>query len=226
MQTSYISSQNNAFGNQWHIRSVSQKNNTPQETKKDSAIATLFQYISSLSGMTLTNEEKAKLQMAFKHKIVKRKQYLLQEGDVCKHLYFVVHGALRMYSVNERGQEAIVSFNAEGDWCSDRESIALMEPSGFNIEAIEHSEVLQVSASQLENLSLHIPAVCEMIKKQYKIYAIETQNRIHTAISMTAEERYQNLIEFYPEIAKRFPKNMVACYLGIQPETLSRLRKK
>jgi CRP/FNR family transcriptional regulator, anaerobic regulatory protein len=185
----------------------------------------LFAYIESKSSSKLNNEEKQLVQQTFKAKHLRKRQYLLQEGDVCKYMAFVVKGAGRMYSVNESGQEIIIRFGIESWWLGDYESYNLHTPSLYNIDMIEDSDLLLISNEQLQQLLKRVPAIDLMIREIDRKGAIATQKRIHSAISLGAEERYNQLVKTYPELLLRFPQGMIASYLGISPETLSRIRK-
>jgi len=185
----------------------------------------LYNYIENYSSLTLTNDEKKLIHDAFKHKRLRKRQYYLQEGDINKHIGFVIKGALRMYSVDSKGHEYILRFSLENWWVGDYESYMMLTPTRFNIEAVEDSELLMITNAQMQELQAKIPAVAEMVKELDKRASIATQNRVHAAISLTAEERYQNLQETYPGFLQRFPQNMIASYLGISPETLSRIRR-
>ncbi|MDT3403569.1 Crp/Fnr family transcriptional regulator [Mucilaginibacter terrae] len=185
----------------------------------------LYHYIENYSSLTLNNDDRALIRDSFKHKRLRKKQYYLQEGDVNKYIGFVIKGALRMYSVDSKGHEHIVRFSLENWWVGDYESYMMLTPSKFNIDAVEDAELLMISNTQSEELQGKVPAFAGMIRELDKRANIATQNRVHAAISLTAEERYQQLQETYPGFLQRFPQNMIASYLGISPETLSRIRK-
>ncbi|WP_078350422.1 Crp/Fnr family transcriptional regulator [Mucilaginibacter pedocola] len=193
---------------------------------KDDSFGILCKYVQELTGIRLAEEDISLLLQAAKFKTLRKRQYLLQEGDVCRYMNFITNGALKMYSVNERGQEAIIVLSTENSWIADRESMGLQTSSIYNIEAIEKTHIVQFTPGQLDALGQAIPAIAEMTRLQNKQLAIATQKRIHAAISMTAEERYHDLISCYPEYIQRFSQNMLASYLGIKPETLSRVRKR
>ncbi|GGH03219.1 Crp/Fnr family transcriptional regulator [Pedobacter zeae] len=186
---------------------------------------TLFKYIEDKSGMTLDSNEKILIAEKFKAKKFRKRQYLLQEGDVCKYAGFVVRGAARMFSVNDKGQEHIVRFGVEGWWLGDPESYTQGTPTQFHIELLEDSDLLLITWDQFQELNATIPAVAATLKSMDKQSFIASQKRIHAAISLSAEERYEELMKSYPSFILRFPQNMVASYLGISPETLSRIKK-
>ncbi|MBO9566955.1 MAG: Crp/Fnr family transcriptional regulator, partial [Niastella sp.] len=181
----------------------------------------LFAYIESKSSSKLNDEEKQLIEQSFKAKHLRKRQYLLQEGDVCKYMAFVVKGGGRMYSVNENGQEIIIRLAIESWWLGDYESYNLQTPSLYNIDMIEDSDLLLISNEQLQQLLKKVPAIDLMIREIDRKGAIATQKRIHSAISLGAEERYNQLVKTYPELLLRFPQGMIASYLGISPETLS-----
>ncbi|HXB09050.1 MAG TPA: Crp/Fnr family transcriptional regulator [Puia sp.] len=186
---------------------------------------TLFQYIEARSGLRLTEEEQTMIEAKFHPKRLRRKQYFLQEGDVCKQIAFIVRGAARMYSIDEKGHEHIVRFGLETWWLGDHESFNLLTPSRFHIEMLEDTDLLVITTMHAHELRDQVKGFDLTIKSMDKQLAIAAQKRIHAAISMTAEERYEDLVNTYPQFLQRFPQNMVASYLGISPETLSRMRK-
>jgi CRP-like cAMP-binding protein len=184
-----------------------------------------LQYVADYSGLTLTDEEIRLITGAFKLKKLRKRQYLLQEGDPCKYLSFINKGALRQFSVDDKGNEYIVRFGIERWWVSDYEAFISETPSVYNIEALEDCELLLVTKPDLNDLKITVPAINRMVEKMNQRSYITHQQRIHSSISNTAEDRYTHLMETYPQFLQRFPQNMIASYLGISPETLSRIRK-
>lgn len=184
-----------------------------------------FDYIIRKSSLQLSEGEKKLIRDAFKVKRLRKRQYLLQEGDVCKYMAFILKGAGRMYTVNSSGQENVIRLAVESWWLGDYESYNLNSPSIYNIEMTEDSEVLLVSNESMQELTNRVPAMAKMIKEIDRNSTIATQRRIQSAISLGAEERYDQMLKTYPDFIRRFPQTMIASYLGISPETLSRIRK-
>jgi len=174
--------------------------------------------------ITLTPAELEHIKSLSFIKKLRKKQYLLQEGDVWKYHAFITTGCLRTYTVDEKGLEHIISFAIENWWAGDKESLLTGEPSKFNIDAVEDSEVLLFTNSNFELICREIPAFNNMVNAILQKSFIASQNRINAAISYTAEEKYLNFIHKYPGFATRIPQSMIASYLGITPETLSRVR--
>lgn len=185
----------------------------------------LFNYFENKSGKTLSDEERNQIEQKFKPKKLRKRHYLLQEGEVCKFSGFIVSGASRMFSIDEKGREHIVRFGVEGWWMCDSESYTSGEPSTFFIEMLEDTELLLITWEHIQELIAAVPAVAMATKAMDKQSFISSQKRIHSAISLTAEERYEDLVKTYPSFVLRFPQNMIASYLGVSPETLSRIRK-
>ncbi|MBS7564081.1 Crp/Fnr family transcriptional regulator [Mucilaginibacter sp. Bleaf8] len=185
----------------------------------------LYTYIENKSSMKLSDDERKLVEESFKPKKLRKRQYFLQEGDVCKYMGFVIKGSSRMFSVDQRGNEHVIRLGLENWWIGDYESYKLLTPARFNIEVLEDTELLLVTNEQMQQLMDRIPAVAAMVKAMDERGAIATQQRMHAAISLTAEERYENLAKTYPMFLQRFPQNVIASYLGISAETLSRIRK-
>ncbi|MBO9203908.1 MULTISPECIES: Crp/Fnr family transcriptional regulator [Niastella] len=184
---------------------------------------TLLTYISEHSSTPLTAAEVEVIKEVFVPKKLKKRQFFLQEGEVCKYAAFIVKGAMRQYRVDDKGVEHILRLSIENWWVSDRESYIMLTPSRYNIDAWEDCELLTLTRADFLGSLSAIPAINEMTKKMDDNFAIATQRRV-SSISLSAEERYAELVQTYPEFLQRFPQHLIASYLGISRETLSRLR--
>lgn len=173
----------------------------------------------------LTEEELELCKTFFTPKKLRKKQYLLQEGDACKYIAFVEKGMLRSYTVDEKGHDHILQFAFEGWWISDQYSFFTGEPSIYNIDALEDSELLLLTRQAEEQLLSRIPAFERYFRILIQNSLIAMQRRMVGSMSKTAEERYGELVSSCPTIPKRVPQHMMASFLGITPETLSRIRK-
>jgi CRP-like cAMP-binding protein len=173
----------------------------------------------------LTEEEMRLCQSFFISKKLRKKQYLLQEGDVCKYTAFVEKGVLRSYQVDKKDQEHIIQFAFEGWWIADSYSFLTDEPSAYNIDALEDAELLLLTKTAQEELLLKVPKMERYFRILLQKSLIAMQRRVLGSLSYTAEEKYIKLMEAYPDIAQRVPQHLIASYLGITPETLSRIRK-
>ena len=183
----------------------------------------LFENISKK--IDLTTEEQQLLQTFFIPKKLRKKQYLLQEGDASKYLAFVEKGMLRSYTVDEKGIEHIAEFAFEGWWISDMYGFISGEPSSYNIDALEDCELLLLTRQAEEQMLEKVPKLERYFRILLQNNVIQSQRRIVSSLSHTAEEKYNRLVEAYPSIPQRVPQHMMASFLGITPETLSRLRK-
>ena len=172
----------------------------------------------------LNDEELDRIRAVTVNKKLRKRQYLLQEGDVCHYNCFVVKGCLRNYRVSEDGNEHILRFGVENWWVSDPESYNNGTPSKNNIDALEDSELLLIEKQDFNNLLNNIPDFKDFIYILKAKSFDASQNRIMSNISDTAEEKYSNFIKAYPDIFNRVPLHMIASYLGLSRETLSRIR--
>jgi CRP-like cAMP-binding protein len=185
----------------------------------------LISYINRYASIPLTKEEEALIVTAFQPKKYRKKQYFLQEGDVCKYAGFIIKGAMRQYSVDDKGVEHMVQFYIENYWANDRESSSMLTPSVYNIDAWEDTEILLVTRADMLVLMSKIPAMTEMIRLMDERNAIANQRRLNSTISNTAEKRYEEFSKYHPQFMQRFPQHLIASFLGITKETLSRIRK-
>jgi CRP-like cAMP-binding protein len=185
----------------------------------------LITYINNHNTYLLTSEEEALVEAAFQPKKLRKKQYFLQEGEVCKYTGFIVKGAMRQYNVDDKGVEHIVHLYIENYWATDRESSIMLTPSVYNIDAWEETEILIITRAEMLDLMKKIPALVEMIRLMDERYAIANNRRLNSTISNTAEKRYEEFADNHPQFIQRFPQHIIASYLGITKETLSRIRK-
>jgi CRP-like cAMP-binding protein len=183
-------------------------------------------YIDQYSSGTLSDADFAVVSSAFSPRKLRRRQYLLQAGEVCKYFAFVLEGALRQYSVDEKGQEHILHFAVENWWVGDRESFVMLTPAKYNIDALEDCRLLLITNAGLQDLLQAVPAIAVMVQEMDQRNAIATQKRLYASIGHSAEERYEQFTKQHPDYLQRFPQHMIASYLGISPETLSRVRHK
>jgi CRP-like cAMP-binding protein len=174
----------------------------------------------------LTEEEKNLSRSFFVPRKLRKKQYLLQEGDVCKYVAFVEKGLLRSFTVDDKGHEHITQFAFEGWWIADQVSFLTGEPSEYNIEALEDCELLLLTRQAEDEMLAKIPKFERYFRILLQNNLIATQKRLASSLSQTAEERYNELISVCPDtLPKRLPQHMLASFLGISPETFSRIRK-
>lgn len=173
----------------------------------------------------LSIEEINLVQSVSKEKKLRKKQFLLQEGDIWHYNAFICRGLVKTFSIAENGTEHIINFAPDNYWTGDRESLINETPSSLNIDAIEPTELILIEKSDFEKLCAEIPQLNQMVNQIIQKSFIVSQGRILANISFTAEEKYQNFLEKYPHIVNRIPQHMIASYIGITPETLTRLRR-
>ena len=186
----------------------------------------LLKHFGSYTSNALTGEEIDLIQRFFILKKFRKKQYFLQEGEVCTHSAFIVKGAMRQYTMGDKGEEHIIKLFIENWWALDYESVMKKTPSIYFIDAWEDTEALVVAKTDLVYLIGHIPTLLEWVRKIDNYFVIESDRRISAAIRLSAEERYFDLEKTYPEFIQRFPQHIIASYLGINRETLSRIRRR
>lgn len=174
--------------------------------------------------VSLTDEEWELCKNNFRPKRMLKRQFLLQEGDVCRELAFVEKGALYSYSVDSKGNQHVIRFAFEGWWMANLQSFFTKEPTRLNIEVLEDSELLMLDRQNHEKLLEEIPAYERYHRIILQNAYVALQQRVENALGLTAEKKYNRLLEQNPEFMNRVPLNLVASYLGMSPETLSRVR--
>ncbi len=155
---------------------------------------------------------------------VKKRRFLLQEGDVCRHSAFVVNGCMRSYTVDDNGFEHILQFAPEGWWIADMYSFISGRPGQLYIDALEHSELLLLSKSNQEKLYHDVPKFERFFRIIVENSLVAGRQRILDNMSLSATQRYDQFCQQYPTLIHRLPQKQIAAYIGVTPEFLSKLR--
>lgn len=161
----------------------------------------------------------------FSAKTVKKNEVLLRPGEILNSTLFVEKGLLRMYSIDKAGKEHLIQFAPENWLMSDRSSLYFNEPSDYFIDAVEDGEVLYLQPEFFVTLQRQYPEIVKKNDLLLQNHIRNLQRRINQLLGASAEERYVDFIQMYPDVVQRVPQWMVASYLGITPESLSRVRK-
>lgn len=189
----------------------------------------IMYYINLLNGIkkkvTLTKEEESILVSQLKQRTYLKGQYVVQEGDVYRYQTFVISGKVRTFYLDDSGNEHVVAFGIENWWVGDICSFTTQTPAEFNTQCLEKTTVVQISYEAMEQLYKDIPK----LERYFRIVIQKAYGNVTKRIvrnhSMSAKERYLLFTKSYPEIAQRVPQYMIASYLGITKEFLSRMRK-
>lgn len=175
--------------------------------------------------ITLSQEELDAIRPFFIPKKIRKRQYILNAGDVCKHIVFVEKGLLRSFSVDETGHEHVMQFATEGWWISDMASFLSGDDSIYNIEALEDAELLLMTKKSMDELMNNLPKMERYFRLLVQENIVALQRRLRVVQTHSAEEVYLKFMEARPDLITRAPQQYIALYLGITPETLSRVRK-
>jgi CRP-like cAMP-binding protein len=172
----------------------------------------------------LNAAEKEIIRKLFVHKKYRKHQYIVQEGEVVMHDHFIIKGLARTYRVDEKGQEHILRFTPEDWWAGDLGSFFGQIPTQYNIDCLEETELLRISNTDLETLFEKVPQMNKYFRVLYQKSIVSYNLRLTASLSKTASERYEEFIKRYPQIEQRVPNHQIASYLGITPQSLSRIR--
>jgi CRP-like cAMP-binding protein len=172
-----------------------------------------------------TEEDFGLIRAAVSFKRLSAGELLQRAGDVARHLTFVATGCLRSYVIDAKGKEHIVQFAPESWWVADATSLETGAPSAYFVDAIEESEVLSIDAPSHQRLVDTIAAFSKAFRTGLHRHVAAKNQRLESTLSAPAEERYLEFLKTYPSIAGRVPQSMLASYLGITPETVSRIRR-
>lgn len=184
-----------------------------------------FKEYMNAHAITFSNDEMDRIISAALITTLKKKQLLLQAGDVCRYKIFVLTGFLRMYGIGADGEEHIMQFSPAMSWTTDGESYNNRIPSNYNIEALEDSRVMLWTKDSFAELVMTIPSLKRFSDKLITQYLNLSRNRLYKTISATPEEKYEDFLKSYPGILNKVPLRMVASYIGISLKTLSRIRQ-
>ncbi|SNR37607.1 cAMP-binding domain of CRP or a regulatory subunit of cAMP-dependent protein kinases [Lutibacter agarilyticus] len=184
--------------------------------------APLLKYIKKY--ISLTNEEEAFLLSKLNYRKYLKGQYVVQQGDVCKQINFLISGCTKTFFLDDKGQEHIVLFAIEDWWTSDIGSYITQSGSDFNVQCIEDTEVIQFQYDYEEELYKEIPKLERLFRKMLEKALVSSQKRIVGNFSLSAKEQYLQFKKQYPTIEQRVPQYMVASYLGITKEFLSKIK--
>jgi CRP-like cAMP-binding protein len=178
-----------------------------------------------VSKISVSDAEFEIVKTFFKPKKLRKKQFLLQEGDICYRLAFVEKGSLYSYSTDGKGIQHVIQFAFDGWWIADLYSYLTGEKSLYSIEALENCELLILDQEDEKELIRQFPRYEVYTKILYQNAYVALQRRLEATLGLSAEEKYSQLMDNYPSLSERVPQHLLASYLGITPETLSRIRK-
>jgi CRP-like cAMP-binding protein len=156
----------------------------------------------------------------------RRRQFILQEGDIIRFESFMVRGLTRTYEIDRKGREHIIQFGLEDWWIGDLYSFLTETPSRYAIDCLEDTEILQISRVNLEQLYATVPSMERCFRIMIQNAFIAATHRLAANLAKTAGERYEAFLNQYPQIGSRVPDRQIAAYLGITPQSLSRIRSR
>ncbi|WP_343691861.1 Crp/Fnr family transcriptional regulator [Chitinophaga sp.] len=176
--------------------------------------------------VSLTKQEEAEIVAQLTHKTLRKRQFFLKEGDICRYIALVEKGALRTYVTDPEGHEHITAFALEGWSLGDLCSFFREEPATQNIEALEDCDLCLISRPAHEALLQTMPKYETYHRILMTEAYIALQKRTRDMISLSPDEQYKAFVSVYPNIVLRVPQHMIASYLGLTPETLSRIKSR
>ncbi len=190
---------------------------------EETAYRALFTYIQQR--VSLSEADKAFIKQRFTLRKIKRKSYFLREGDLGFEQAFIISGTMRVFYIDGKTQEHVLYFGFKDWWIGDLASFELRSPSQLNVQALEDTWVLAFTQDGIDQIFQHIPQMERLFRMMAQRTLAVLQKRLFLTVSASAEERYLALIERHPSIEQLVPQHQIASYLGILPESLSRMKK-
>lgn len=182
----------------------------------------LLDYINRI--VELTEEEERKLVSLISMRKLLKGQYFLQQGDICKFSGFVISGCTKTFYVDDEGQEHVLMFSVEDWWTSDMGSYITQKPTDFNVQCLEKTVLIQFSYEQQEEMLRKIPKLERFFRIIVERAFVASQKRVVRNLSLSAKDRYLFFRNEYPKIEQRIPQYLIASYLGITKEFLSKIK--
>lgn len=174
--------------------------------------------------ISIPENEIASFQSYLKPKKLKKKEFLLKEGQVCKSRYFITSGCIRLFYIDKKGNEQIIHFAIDNWWITDYESLVNAAPSTLYIQAIETTELLELPEETFDQLCNQIPQIERLFRKIMEKTYIAIQKRMEYMFSLNGEEVFNTFVSANPGFIQRVPQYMIASYLGMSPEFVSKIK--
>ncbi|HXB08015.1 MAG TPA: Crp/Fnr family transcriptional regulator [Puia sp.] len=174
--------------------------------------------------ITLSEEERRCFHKLLKFRRLRKRSFLLQEGDICNFEAFITRGCIRVFYCDAGGLETNLSFAIEGGWVTDLQSFSNQTPSTTFIETLEDTELLFLDHRAKTELLDRLPRFERFFRRLLQDSLITLQTRWHASVTHTAEQRYNSFLCDYPEIAQRLTQTQIARHIGVSPEFLSKMR--
>lgn len=178
------------------------------------------------NSIPLSAQEESLIVSKIKWRKYQKGQYILQQGDPCKYLNFIITGTTKTFHIDSDGNEHIFRFAIENWWASDLPSYLNQETSNTSIQCLKNTEVVQISLDSLEELYREVDELEHFFRILFQKVSISLEKRIITNLSFSAQEKYVLFKKEYPEFEQRIPQYMIASYLGISKQYLSEIRNK
>lgn len=206
------------------MREVSHGKASKRHRNTGKMIDKLVQHINAKIDNKLTDSDISLLSEVFQIKKLRKHQYLIQSGDVCKIAAFVVKGALKKYTIDHSGKENILELYIENWWAGDKESFMTGTPTPYYIDAYEDTELLVITKEDFTTKLSKLHFISELNNVLTERQSYQLMKRLHSSQTFTAEQKLEQLQDTYPEFFQRFPQHIIASYLGMTKETFSRIR--